>query len=149
MSDFDFQFHGWNHAEEIMMDWGCICQTAFNNLSIAEAHAQTEIFSPLMYKFMRSYGAYTLMLWTGMYDRSGRKVYQGDVVDIVRPHGMTARGVCAWNHIEVGFCFLTTEEIIRPMAIQPGKWNLALSIQGNVFEDPNLFPNGQHHLYHP
>lgn len=148
-------FRAWNHDEECMLDFGCLCQTAFNGLNVNDAHRQTAYYEGLMYKVATG-ANYTRMLWTGIRDQKDEKIYHGDVVK-VRSHKFDYVCVVAWWRPRAGFVFTTgplpsieggmtffPENLRRDTAGED--W---LRILGNVLEDPNLIRDGYRLAFPP
>ena len=84
-------------------------------------------------------GRYKLMQFTGLRDRNGREIYEGDVVEAKSWHPMRYQV----EFIEGGFCFTNK----RALSASPIDINMmfssqgcACSVIGTIHENPELIP---------
>ena len=74
------QFRAWDKKGNCMLDWNCLCQSAFNYRSVAAQHSATEIFFPLIYDVLTNgYGNFICMQLTGERDKYDKEIWVSDV----------------------------------------------------------------------
>lgn len=88
-------------------------------------------------KYAQEYGKLVLMQFTGLYDRDGKEIYEGDILAVYYPDeicGAVRFGECMINgeYRTWGFYADGTDEILRP------GWAEDTKIIGNIHENPEL-----------
>lgn len=131
----------------VMLDWVCIMQTAFNGKCVAEQHSAESYFEGLAYSILAERNEGQLMLWTGLKDREGTDIYEGDIVN-VNSANLQAIGQIKWGQGIAGFFILTPAKGWRMLRQAGQPWNLAgggpenrresLVVIGNIYEHPDL-----------
>lgn len=165
------KFRAWiNNA---MLDWICITQTAFNDVNVLEEyqflkdeHEQkskiqqsldrmlsvgSHIKRGLMYRLFTN-PEVILMQYIGLQDKSGRDIYEGDILSLVDKYGQTIKVVCEYgihrrgidsgNIVDIpGFSFLLLNgHPTFPIVLNyKSKHDLEIiEIIGNIYENPEL-----------
>ena len=167
----DFNFRFWTGKE--MIDWVCVCQTAFNcfnviheyNLikkEVEEKDKLSQTFSGMLStgEYMRKGLMYNLftncdmvcMQYIGVNDKTGREIYEGDILQLVDDAGNEIIVTCKWGiHERImdsgykvqipSFAFVTssgkpTFPILHNYA---GKSDLdIMEVIGNIYQNPDL-----------
>lgn len=121
MASREIKFRAWDNRGKVMLDWCCLNQSAFNRDGLYILH---DVFhSP----------QFDLLQYTGLKDRNGREIYDGDVVD-AWDRGVNMKGVITWGC--AGFFI----RVPLPQAI----WKLSgptedhCEVIGNIYENPEL-----------
>ena len=137
----DYKFRYWSNTDQVMLDRTCLMQTAFNTRNVAEQHAATTSFEPLIYRVLGAEGRHNgvLMLWTGLRDRRDTPIFEADIVRATSAGTRTELEV-RWGDARAGF-FLHREAGALV-------WNLAgggpdgrvetCEVIGNRYENPEL-----------
>lgn len=79
-----FKFRAWDNKGKCMLDWNCLCQTAFNE--------QKNTAFSLMYLVLTNqanrydeYG-YVVMLYSGLHDSNDKPIYAGDLIKLTEQY---------------------------------------------------------------
>lgn len=141
------KFRFWD-GQKTMLDWGCIMQTAFNQINVATQHQATEIFDPLLYNlfFRHRLGDKGVMMqFIGILDKHGREIYEGDLVQAWSA-GQQATLEVKWSQ-PIGRFFLYREFgglIWNIVGSEPARedgqlQDNGLEIVGNIYEHPEIW----------
>jgi len=82
-----------------------------------------------------------LMQFTGLHDRSGREVYEGDILKWRKHPRATEVGEVLWNQSSASFCVKDQNELEkergfwRPVSLYAMN---SIEVIGNIYENPEL-----------
>lgn len=139
----EIKFRAWHIKDQKMIDWSLICQTALNRGEC-----------PLMYHVLSVIGRYhyQVMQFTGMKDKDGRDIYEGDLIRyeqstkdgsrIVIGEVVYRKDLCCFQGLEK----LQFENSYRILSADPYDYknpnkvyfDPTVEVVGNVYENPNL-----------
>lgn len=116
----DIKFRAWDNKGKVMLDWLCIRQSAFNR---GETQLMYDCFtSP---SFINDCG-FTLMQYTGLKDKNGKEIYEGDILCWPKYEGkkLQTRWDVSWSNEYGGWV----------------NWHPRneAEIIGNIYENPEL-----------
>lgn len=77
---------------------------------------------------------YEIMQFTGLHDKNGKEIWEGDVVEITLPGGGSERGVMVFDEERGRFGFKGSDGIIFGL-VTGDKANKSI---GNIYENPEL-----------
>lgn len=75
-----------------------------------------------------------IMQYTGLKDKNGKEIYEGDVVITTGNFGAPFNAAVYWNQKMASFC-LTDKD---GLPVGAWHWNNQLEIIGNIYENPEL-----------
>ena len=79
----------------------------------------------------------TLMQCTGLKDKNGNLIYEGDVVKVVtQPNIVENIGIVKWDNKTVQF--LRTANLINRNSLVSFWWNNTTEVIGNIYENPEF-----------
>lgn len=119
-------FRFWDTKERIMLDWDCICQTAFN--CTREEGNEIQRYG-LMYFVFTTLQRFIPLQCTGLRDKNGKLIFEGDIVERKGFNPAIKRGVVIWD--KENLCFK-----VKNMSLYSLK-NRS-KIIGNIYENPQL-----------
>ena len=82
---------------------------------------------------------YYLMQYTGLKDKNGKEVYEGDVVEIRRDHPVSpeytfVKGIVKWNDFTLSYSSVSFDGA----SWTNGLGRLQVEVLGNIYENPEL-----------
>ena len=79
--------------------------------------------------------SYSLMQFTGLKDKNGKEVYEGDEIIVTDKHGNEDRGYLAYNEKEMAFVIDWGEGRYARMIYDTED---TIEVVGNIYENPEL-----------
>jgi hypothetical protein len=76
------------------------------------------------------YKNWVLMQYTGLKDKNGKEIYQGDVIRNIIPETDTHTGICHMTVDDVFSCYATLRDLVIEHA--------DFEVIGNIYENPEL-----------
>lgn len=128
-----FKFRFWDKEEKVMLDWDCICQTAFN-CYIREEGNKMQRYG-LMYWAFTTPSKFIPLQCTGLKDKNGKLIFEGDIVK----HNNQYIGI---NPLIVKYCedycglFLFEQNSKNKYAIYYE--SIEYEVIGNIYANPEL-----------
>lgn len=125
----------WDTKEHVMLDWDCICQTAFNCTRKEGNEIQRY---GLMYFVFTTPQRFIPLQCTGLRDKNGKLIFEGNIVaDIssgcVATIEYLSSSYSLMAHIRRMDDFIPIEEICYTGAV-----GTPFEVIGNVYENPEL-----------
>jgi uncharacterized phage protein (TIGR01671 family) len=77
----EIKFRAWDNKHRKMLDWHCITQSVFNN---GNTHLMYDVFTNP--SFVGDCG-FIPMQFTGLHDKNGTEIYEGDIVKWIHQYG--------------------------------------------------------------
>lgn len=89
------EYRAWDKIDKIMIDWNCMCQTAFNCQSVHQQKNATLLFEPMIYRILLNHNdRFILEQYTSFEDKNNKKIFDGDKVKVeYRLNGSIAIGI--------------------------------------------------------
>ena len=121
------EFRAWNKAKKFMdtawlIDWehGQVCHRSHNVSQLENC---------------------ILMQYTGLKDKNGKEIYEGDILEISMGTGSPLR--CSIEYKAPSFCRRWIDKVSRnhrPRELEPMAWNthIIYKVIGNIYENPEL-----------
>ncbi len=93
--------------------------------------------------YMTEPNQFVLMQYTGLRDKNGVEIYEGDIANItlglVEKGGYTERGVMEFNIPSAQFSFLCRDSLFEEPQERPDAFKV--EVIGNIYENPELLNN--------
>ena len=135
-------FRFWDTKERVMLDWDCICQTAFN--CTREEGNEIQRYG-LMYFVFTTPQRFIPLQCTGLKDKNGKLIYEGDILRVTGSRDTSGYGVV--EYLQAGCQFVVNGYLDNPSPYHPRRkgefhrplqeW-LCTEIIGNIYENPEL-----------
>lgn len=135
-------FRFWDTKERIMLDWDCICQTAFN--CTRDEGNEIQRYG-LMYFVFTTLQRFIPLQCTGLRDKNGKLIYEGDILRVTGSRDTSGYGVV--EYLQAGCQFSVNGYLDNPSPYHPRKkgefyhplqeW-LCTEVIGNIYENPQL-----------
>jgi uncharacterized phage protein (TIGR01671 family) len=150
----EIKFRFWTGKE--MLDWLCVCQTAFNEFNVVYEYNQIKkdqeskdnlsqafdsmlshgelIRSGLMYKLFTSFKV-TAMQFIGLEDKNGKEVYEGDIIKYQHSKDSKEYTGEIYYKSESGCFYIKTSDESGFALLGHQK---IIEVIGNIYETPKL-----------
>ena len=135
-------FRFWDTKERVMLDWDCVCQTAFN-CTRKEGNKMQRY--GLMYLVFTTPQRFIPLQCTGLRDKNGKLIYEGDILRVTGSRDMSGYGVV--EYLQAGCQFFVNGYLDNPSPYHPRRkgefyqplqeW-LCTEVIGNIYENPEL-----------
>jgi uncharacterized phage protein (TIGR01671 family) len=142
----EYKFRAWDKENKEMLYQGSNtthnngvmdCRIVFDELGFG---VLVRLYGEVRYEYRDNC---ELMQYTGMTDKNGKEIYEGDILRLWRSVGEKGqlRGEYAYL-LPVEYCELWTQFVVvdKPNKIQMGIWKEfgAFEVIGNIYENPEL-----------
>jgi uncharacterized phage protein (TIGR01671 family) len=135
----EIKFRAWDKEEERIRDWKNLLAIGYGPNKIMDSEIDDSIFNDDQFQ---------LMQFTGLYDRHGKEIYEGDILKWKCSHGAISGGgkvklhkvTIEWGHLTSAHGYsLTIHKGGEKYAVEKSYWNKEdREIIGNIYENPEL-----------
>lgn len=135
-------FRFWDTKERVMLDWDCICQTAFN--CTREEGNEMQRYG-LMYFVFTTPQRFIPLQCTGLRDKTGKLIFEGDILRVTGGRDTSGYGVV--EYLQAGCQFFVNGYLDNPSPYhlrrkgefyqELQEW-LCTEVIGNIYENPEL-----------
>lgn len=135
-------FRFWDTKEHVMLDWDCICQTAFNCTRKEGNEIQRY---GLMYFVFTTPQRFIPLQCTGLLEKNGKLIFEGDILRVTGSRDASGYGVV--EYLQAGCQFFVNGYLDYPSPYHPRRkgefhqplqeW-LCTEVIGNIYENPEL-----------
>lgn len=132
----------WDTKEHVMLDWDCICQTAFNCTRKEGNEIQRY---GLMYFVFTTPQRFIPLQCTGLRDKNGKLIFEGDILKVTGSRDASGYGVV--EYLQAGCQYFVNGYLDKPSPYHPRRkgefchplqeW-LCTEVIGNIYENPEL-----------
>ena len=136
------KYRFWDTKEHVMLDWDCICQTAFNYTR--EEGNEIQRYG-LMYFLFTTPQRFIPLQCTGLRDKNGKLIFEGDILKVTGSRDASGYGVV--EYLQAGCQFFINGYLDYPSPYHPRRkgefhqplqeW-LCTEVIGNMYENPEL-----------
>jgi uncharacterized phage protein (TIGR01671 family) len=122
----EIKFRAWNTEKHYMVDWDVVKTWHFYIVELPQ---------------------WVFMQYTGLLDKTGKEIWEGDVVSICGHKSPDMCGVIKWGYC--GFEIVWSKNNIRRKQLELDRepifhnCNISLEVIGNIYENPELLANTQ------
>jgi uncharacterized phage protein (TIGR01671 family) len=116
----EIKFRGWT-GKEMRLGWGCLTNESSKSFIVIDENDHYP-------------EAVTLMQFTGLRDKNGTDIYEGDIVQ----NGLNEISKIVWDADTVAFIFLTKNAGIKNWINVKTDLDRNVEVIGNVYENPEL-----------
>lgn len=129
-------FRFWDTKERVMLDWDCICQTAFN--CTREEGNEIQRYG-LMYFVFTTPQRFIPLQCTGLRDKNGKLMFEGDIVHKSgsKFNGEKILSEIEWCETSAHFVYSDYIGIGGSHEFRTGTAG-KMEVLGNIYENPEL-----------
>ncbi|EJV42126.1 hypothetical protein IEK_05792 [Bacillus toyonensis] len=136
----EIKFRAWDEVEDKMIPFNKLW------LEMEDGYGGVREFDSSTGKYEECTSEFVLMQYTGIKDKNGKEIYEGDVLDLSLDENSVIR--CEIVYESPSFCrkWHNKNTIrLRQREIEPMAWNthILYEIIGNIYENPELLKRGE------